>query len=386
MNNKLVLLVDGYNFYYRNLFVIPNNANNLNSEADIEEFEKHLIISFNALLKRTKDYINDVVFVCDSKSWRKSLLPSSETYKANRKGSPLNFNNFAKAILDFETMLQTQNIIVSRAQLCEGDDLIYEWSKYLTLNKSNVIIISSDKDLTQLISVVDNDTLITQFNPVSKTLYIPEGYDYSQTDLNLTELSLFSNAKTNPNCTINNFIKTHNEKLVEINVFDVLFNKILMGDTSDNIPTIYKGIGPKKCERIKEEFLKRTHITEPNFTVFINSESVKTIVDVIYEVMKIKDNSITKRMLIENIKYNTQLITLNESIIPKEVIDNMLTEVDLKKNDLFKANYKSININSLLENSILKEKYNSQNIYQKDSSAIAKNDKLNYTDFSFING
>ena len=58
--------------------------------------------------------------------------------------------------------------------------------------------------------------------------------------------------------------------------------------------------------------------------------------NVIYDVAKIKDDNFTKRMLFENIKTNTKLVSLTEESIPDYVMNDMKMNIDeeIKKNNV----------------------------------------------------
>ena len=50
---------------------------------------------------------------------------------------------------------------------------------------------------------------------------------------------------------------------------------------------------------------------------------MKMLCNVIYDVAKIKDENFTRRMLFENIKTNTSLVSLTSESIPEDVMENM---------------------------------------------------------------
>ena len=49
--------------------------------------------------------------------------------------------------------------------------------------------------------------------------------------------------------------------------------------------------------------------------------------NVIYDVAKINDEEFTRRMLLENIKTNTSLVSLTNDSIPEDVIKNMNADI-----------------------------------------------------------
>ena len=97
----------------------------------------------------------------------------------------------------------------------EGDDVIAVMTKYFLDNtKDDVIIISCDKDMVQLYN--DRVSIVT----ADGTIRTPKD-----------ELEHAIKTKINGNVSANDFL---------------LF-KILIGDSSDGIPNVKSGIGPKKA-------------------------------------------------------------------------------------------------------------------------------------------
>lgn len=100
----------------------------------------------------------------------------------------------------------------------EADDIISYVSSLLTKENNHTYIMSTDQDFLQLVS--DN---VSVFSPTKKIIYTP-------------------------------FLVTQEFNTTPINF---LTRKILLGDSSDNIPGI-KGLGPKKLEKLFPE-LKESH-------------------------------------------------------------------------------------------------------------------------------
>ena len=58
---------------------------------------------------------------------------------------------------------------------------------------------------------------------------------------------------------------------------------------------------------------------------------MKILCNVIYETANIKDDEFTKRMLFENIKTNTSLVSLTTESIPNDIVENMIKNINEEK-------------------------------------------------------
>jgi 5'-3' exonuclease len=119
----------------------------------------------------------------------------------------------------------------------------------------------------------------------------------------------------------------------------VRFMKIVGGDTSDNIFPVYykaatestraKGLGEKTVEKIYNQFKEKLGC-EFDYHIYGQEDTVKMLCNVIYDVAKINDEEFTRRMLFENIKTNTSLVSLTSESIPEDVITNMGTDIEIE--------------------------------------------------------
>lgn len=334
---RFTLIIDGHNFFFRSLWSTFKQGKNkiLENQKDLDSYEKKLMVDFCSMVKGVSSIVNDIVFVKDSHSWRKDLLLQQE-YKGNRKKSQDNIdsNGFSTVINNFTETLNELGIKISQVYRSEGDDLISSWSEYLFQEGKSSIILSTDKDLTQLVKCV-NDVHIIQYAPISNKLYIcKESYDVIDNMKNkvITQENLFDEVFS---------ISVESdafEKFVDSTEIDVVnpeyirFSKIIGGDTSDNIYPVYfkmgngvtrnKGIGAKTVDKIYNVFKEKIGC-EFDYNIYENEDVLKMLCNIIYDVAKIKDENFTKRMLLENIKTNTTLVSLTSHSIPEDVYDSM---------------------------------------------------------------
>lgn len=342
---RFTLIIDGHNFFFRSLwstFRQGGKTKVLATQKDKDTFEKKLMVDFCAVIKQVNLIINDIVFIMDSHSWRKDLLLQQE-YKGNRKKvqDDIDKVGFNTVIGNFADTLRSVGVKVSQVERSEGDDLIYAWSEHLFNDGKSSLILSTDRDLNQLVKCV-NGVHIIQYGPVNNKLWVSETSD--------KEIKKLSNRQVTQENLFNEFftISIENdpfERFVEgvnIEVVDpekVRFMKIVGGDTSDNIFPVYykaakgdtraKGLGPKTVEKIYDQFKEKLGC-EFDYHIYGQEDTIKLLCNVIYDVAKINDEEFTRRMLFENIKSNTSLVSLTDESIPEDVITSMDTDIEIE--------------------------------------------------------
>lgn len=339
---RFTLVIDGHNFFFRSLWGIfrQNRRDVLSSQNDRDIYEKKLMVDFCNTIKQMEPVINDIVFVEDSRSWRKDLLLQQE-YKGNRRKYRENVNKdgFNTVTESFTRTLSALDVKVSRVESCEGDDLIFVWTDFLFGNGKSSLIVSTDRDLTQLVKCIDGVHVI-QYAPINNRLYVSkETSDFIEsldkyrdfTPENLFGEMFTISVESDP---FKKFVSGTNVEIVEPEI--VRFKKIVSGDQSDNIYPVYykkgdgearsKGIGEKTADKIYAEFVRRLGCGF-NYTIYSNDDAMKMLCNVIYDVMKINDEKFTRRMLLENLKTNSKLVSLTEESIPEHVVRNMLADI-----------------------------------------------------------
>lgn len=344
---RFTLIIDGHNFFYRSLwsnFRQTGKSKVLSTQKDIDSYEKKLMLDFCNVIKQVNPIINDVVFVEDSHSWRKDLLLQQE-YKGNRKKvqEDIDRKGFDTVINNFTNTLKSVGIKVSISERCEGDDLIYAWSDYLFNEGKSSLILSTDRDLNQLVKCV-NDVHIIQYGPVNNKLWVSEKSNDVIKKLNekheITQENLFNelfvvSIENNP---FERFIEGMNIEVVDPE--KVRFMKVVGGDTSDNILPVYykpatedtraKGLGTKTVEKIYNQFKDKLGC-EFDYHIYGQEDTMKLLCNIIYDVAKINDDEFTRRMLFENLKTNTSLVSLTSESIPDDVLNNMSLDIEIEE-------------------------------------------------------
>lgn len=203
---KKLILIDGSSYIFRAFFAIRQTLSNSKG------LPTNALYGFvNMLQKVIRDEQPDylaVVFDSKTKTFRHAMYPE---YKAHRTEPP---EDLKKQFPYFEPLAQAFNIVTLRKDGFEADDIIGTLAKNGERNGLDVIIVSGDKDMMQLISprirMLDTmkDKLFAEKDVVEKFGVPPE------------------------------------------KVIDAM---ALIGDSSDNIPGV-SGVGPKTAAELIQKF------------------------------------------------------------------------------------------------------------------------------------
>ncbi|NCA27983.1 MAG: DNA polymerase I [Proteobacteria bacterium] len=202
---KKIALIDGYGFVFRAYHSLPPLSRNDGTPVGAVFGFTNMLIKLVASLEVSH---LAVVFDSGSKTFRNEIYPK---YKTNRPPCP---EDLIPQFSIVRECVEALNIAVIEKIGFEADDIIATIAKKSAQENFQVIIVSSDKDLMQL---VDNN--ISMFDAM-KNKFI--GFD-----------EVYEKFMVKPD-----------------KVLDVL---ALMGDTSDNVPGV-KGIGPKTASELINEF------------------------------------------------------------------------------------------------------------------------------------
>jgi DNA polymerase-1 len=205
-NKKKLILIDGYSFFFRAYFAMKSIKKRSDGMAvnGIYGFTRMLI---NLIIEIRSTHIA-VVFDTGKKTFRHKLF---EDYKANRPPVP---EDMIPQFPLLREVSDTLNIVTVEKEGYEADDVIATLTKMAEKENYEVWIISSDKDLMQLV----NDNVFLYETKESKKIGIEE---------------------------VKNKWGVEPKKIL-----DVLS---LMGDSSDNIPGV-PSIGEKTAVELVKEY------------------------------------------------------------------------------------------------------------------------------------
>ena len=203
--NKCLILVDGYGFLFRAYHSMPPLTRNDGTPTGA-------VYGFcNMLMKLLGDHEGDYIAVAldaGKKTFRNDIYAD---YKANRPPAP---DDLIPQFPLVREAVEAFNLPSLQVEGFEADDLIATYTRQATQMGLDVLIVSSDKDLMQLV-----DDNVTMFDPLKSR-----------------------------------FIK-HEQVVEKFGVAPELVLDILslMGDSSDNIPGV-PGIGPKIAAELINQY------------------------------------------------------------------------------------------------------------------------------------
>lgn len=344
---KHTLLIDGNYFVFSRLFVLPKPKTGqlLGDDKQMSQFMRKLAIDFASEMRKLKMFVDDVVLTVDSKSWRKDLYPEAD-YKGTRKqSSNVNWQGVYSVYEEFQKILQAKGVTVHQIQGAEADDVIFGWSTALNNRGKSCIVWSGDRDLIQLVNYSKtNDAHTIWYYNTKKSLYAYEGFerdmnasianDMSTDDL-LFNMSGEHMTRDTYQTNILSWVKDLKIGVTEVDCDRFIFNKILIGDKSDNIPSVVtwqkemKGgklrtysITEKMADTIYDQFIKELD----NFTIeyLFNTEYKNKLTDIIYRVVGHGNLNLIKSALSNNIA----LMLLHTKTIPDSIQEAIYNAID----------------------------------------------------------
>lgn len=335
---KHTLLIDGNYFVFSRLFVLqkPKSGQLLGDDKQKSQFMRKLAIDFASEMRKLKMFVDDVVLTVDSKSWRKDLYPEAD-YKGTRKqSSDVNWTNVYSVYEEFQKILASKGVTVHQIQGAEADDVIFGWSTALNNRGKSCIVWSGDRDLIQLVNYSKtNDAHTIWYYNTKKSLYVYEGFEHDMNQSIANDMStddlLFNMGgehmtRDTYQTNILAWVKDLKIEMTEVDCDRFIFNKILIGDKSDNIPSVVtwqkemKGgklrifsITEKMADTIYEQFIKEVD----NFTIehLFNQEYKTKLTDIIYRVVGHGNTTLIKSSLSNNIA----LMLLHVKTIPDSI-------------------------------------------------------------------
>jgi len=202
---KTIFLIDASNFLYRSYYGLPPLHTKQGEPIQA-------VFSFCRTLKKLVDTYNPhyLALVWDSKGTTKrhEIYPE---YKATRQTAPSDLYTQKDHIIQFAEIIGIKQFTMPGV---EADDLIATLTWQLQKTGNSIVILSSDKDLGQLLS---------------DSVFLLDAFKEKVTD------------------------KHSFEKQIEFPVEHLVLFYGLMGDSSDNIPGV-KGIGKKSAQQLAKEY------------------------------------------------------------------------------------------------------------------------------------
>lgn len=328
MNN---ICFDGNYILYKNVFTL-HKMNRL--YGDLWTALDNNIAKYTAMNSWERIFI---VSDSNKKSWRQDELTQYKSHRTRLEDVDWDwvfktFNEWKESVSDKCIVLQKDHI--------EGDDWIT--SIVLKMNKagkSNVIV-SSDQDLLQLVNYNINKEKSWMNLQIVDTLgsemvYIPEGWELwlKEYDNNRnTDIFALDNSYDAMNF-FNRIIK--NWQYTEVNAYAQLFKKLVMGDKSDNIKSVYEKLTTTgKIQNIgKAGAEKIWNFYKENYGIHFNTTDKTFINDVlkcVEAVNNVEFEDERRRIVAGNIRRNIKLIELHYRHYPEWVLETIIEELNEK--------------------------------------------------------
>ncbi|PAF45772.1 DNA polymerase I [Helicobacter sp. 11S02629-2] len=272
---KKIILIDTFGFFFKSYYAIPKLVNK-------DGFPTGLLTGFANLLNNIfKDEESYTIFALESKSrlLRKELFPE---YKANRKEAPQDLKEQLSVAIEW---IGKMDLNLAQAEGYEADDVIASLASSYSKKGHKVEIVSSDKDLYQLIT---DDIYL--YDPTKK--------------IDIHQKECFEKFKVTPD--------------------EFITYQSIVGDSSDNIPGI-KGIGPTGALKILEKFKSLEELYACNDLESIFGKRTASLI------AEGKDTAFLSRELV-TLKKDLELhLELKHTPNPLLKIKDELIKYDLKK-------------------------------------------------------
>lgn len=331
----LNLVIDASGIFYRTLFTVigyetKKGEKFLDTRKSQGIFMRKLASDFSTLVRSIDDPCR--VIVCmDSSSWRKTISIEDGGYKADRKkdDSSINWKSFFELTDKFAAVLSSKGYILSRVHGAEGDDLLFFWSQKLNDQKENVIMITGDKDLLQVVNKHENGSWTVAIDPVlnrKKISLTQESLNFSPPEDNPVDL-FNPDSWANSSDILEKYIKNYELNIVDTRKLSMM--KVILGDGGDSVPAIITWKDKKEPEKIRS-------ITENNFNKIVlahpsienaswkdlragkYTEEIATVIE------SLKKIEVDRDKLVSNIERNCKLVVLSFDTIPDELYQRFL--------------------------------------------------------------
>ena len=314
------LIIDGN--YMLSKLVFTLHKNNLLFGA-LEQSLENSIVNYRKIFPFSNAYL-----VSDSreKSWRKKL---TKDYKGQRKkDNDIDWKFVYQTYQTFKDNIQTVKVFESPT--IEGDDWISYLIKKSNDNGRSVIVISNDYDIKQLIKFnIDPLYINIMSNEMynSQKIFMPKNYKIFLNQLNkLPNDDIFN---LNDNSEFIRLIKDFETQynVHEVDAVESLIIKLISGDKSDNINSVWvqtgktgkkRGIGEIGAKSIYDMYIDEFGDVDLN-----DPDLFENIADLICEKKKISKIKIDT--IVNNLNRNSKVIDLNLDNIPERIVETMKT-------------------------------------------------------------
>ena len=323
----------------------PKSGKLLGDDKARGQFMRKLCIDFASEMRKLNAFVDDVVIAVDAKSWRKDLYPESD-YKGTRKqSSDVDWNAVYGTYEQFQEILKSKGVTIHQTQGAEADDVLFGWSTMLNGRGKSCIVWTGDRDLIQLVNYSEaNDAHTIWYYNTRKSLYAYEGFSQSMEASASSDLSnddmLFNMGgqhmmRDRYQGDILQWVKDNKVEITEVDCDLFILNKILVGDKSDNIPSVVTwqkemkngklrnySITDKTANKIIDQFLKEHKDFKIDY--LFSKDAKQTICDIIYRVVGHSNLALIQA----NLNSNISLMLLHTKTIPDSIQNAIYETID----------------------------------------------------------
>ncbi|MBQ5474719.1 MAG: hypothetical protein IIT65_08435 [Lachnospiraceae bacterium] len=351
MKNKLTLLIDGNWLLMSRLSKVKEKFDKTQCVPEEIERAKYTLLdllaqSIHKLINTYPDIIDNVLLVQDAGSWRKDFpQPACVTdkYKGNREYDEdvTDWTAIWDTAEKFACALRSNNILCVRDWKIEGDDWIAHWSRKLNSEGINTMIWSTDRDLQQLVNMNRDTAAWTAWYNNKGGLILPK--DCNEVDFDPVDFFLRYEEKDFVLDDLVNRTRQMGQPVEYIDAKNILFEKVLCGDSSDNIAPIIVVNGNTRRQGVTKRDIKT--ILENNYSIDEFFAHKNDIITILYNTKKLSATTRTLQDIDEAFEYNKTLVFLNDSVLPEHYktsicqFDNDYKVCDI---DYIKNNYKAL--------------------------------------------
>lgn len=326
--NKFVLLIDGNWLLMSRVSVMFDKFAKVLPQQDIvrskEQLKDLICQSIYTILHKYNGLIDDIVFVKDGGSWRKHVerpdIIKDVDYKGTRtKDETIDFASIFGVLDELVDEMYDNGYNVAKECGVEGDDWIAAYTRYFFSQGISTLIWSTDRDLQQLIRASKDRQCFVAWTDGTKKIAVPTVYN----DRNdIMEVLLNFDTKS---ILFDNLYQRAVEHHMDVQYIDgesVVTEKIICGDTSDNIKSVcILHRGGKNYGVSKNDYKKicgECGIT----TVDELFEKKDDVVRAIRGIKRLAGTDYTDTDIEECMEYNRKMVQLNE-----ENLDNNIREI-----------------------------------------------------------
>jgi 5'-3' exonuclease len=356
-NHNVNVIIDGNYLFHRCIGVIDWA---LFKDPDFLVFQdkktrdvlkKALYKQFISFFKNHEDKLTyrRIIFVSDARSWRYDIYPEYKAGRAKSRDPNLDYSELSSIIEEFVAELP-DCIIKSNIPKLEGDDEIYLYGNYIynVLNE-NVVILASDVDLTQLVKTnLSKEKYIAHYNINGDgKVTVTNDFEEYVKSIVVPPFNIFEVSDTTNNKFVNSIV--NNDTTVYINPIEIVIDKLIGVDTSDNIKNLWTGLGKKTIERFMTQLNERNfdyHKLIKNLMTFEDKYYIEFI-EMLNDFCKVTRYARTYKMdiseIVTHLKMDLRLVYISHEFYPRDslkifsrlikgnILDNINPKLDLNE-------------------------------------------------------